>query len=291
MVKVKNVLVDPANHTRKSLAMPNKRFGGGGGRGRSAGAKKFNAAAACSVHSVYLIKAVGKNGLAKPCFQMCVLRTVFLTTYFDVQTQPVGEGHNGGGGGGGGHDVPAGADAAGAAAKAPKAAPSESPSEIPAAKVNASSVHRFFNNRVFRCVMKTVFLTTYFDVQTQPVVECPRDIGGGGGGGGLKELRGDDAAGAAAKAALAGNAAGAKSDNLGLTSSEDEEARPVRSIRTIRKLINIALDTDSSGSSTGNLASLLSEYSAARKQNSSSALKKLEATNSVPAEHCRPPVR
>ena len=177
-------------------------------------------------------------------------------------------------------------------------------------------------NRVFRCVMKTVFLTTYFDVQTQPVVECPRDIGGGGGGGGhdvsagadaagaaakaapaappapshtggdgLKELRGDDAAGAAAKAALAGNAAGAKSDNLGLTSSEDEEARPVRSIREIRKLINIALDTDSSGSSTGNLASLLSEHSAARKQNSSSTLKKLGATNSVPAEHCRPPVR
>ena len=200
MVKVKNVLVDPANHTRKSLAMPNKRFGGGGGRGRSAGAKKFNAAAACSVHSVYLIKAVGKNGLAKPCFQMCVLRTVFLTTYFDVQTQPVGEGHNGGGGGGGGHDVPAGADAAGAAAKsppaappapsvtgggghdvpagadaagaaakAPKAAPSESPSEIPAAKVIASSVHRFFNNSVFRCVMKIVFLTTYFDVLTQTV--------------------------------------------------------------------------------------------------------------------------
>ena len=91
----------------------------------------------------------------------------------------MGEGLNGGGGGGGGggHDVPAGADAAGAAAKAPKAAPSESPSEIPAAKVIASSVHRFFNNSVFRCVMKTVFLTTYFDVQTQPVVECPRDIG------------------------------------------------------------------------------------------------------------------
>ena len=83
----------------------------------------------------------------------------------------MGEGLNGGGGGGGGggHDVPAGADAAGAAAKAPKAAPSESPSEIPAAKVIASSVHRFFNNSVFRCVMKIVFLTTYFDVLTQTV--------------------------------------------------------------------------------------------------------------------------
>jgi hypothetical protein len=148
-------------------------------------------------------------------------------------------------------------------------------------------------NRVFRCVMKTVFLTTYFDVLTQTVGEGLDVLGvnDGGGGGGLEELDGDDAAGAAAKAALAGNAAGAKSDNLGLTSSEDEEARPVRSIREIRKLINIALDTDSSGSSTGNLASLLSEHSAARKQNSSSALKKLEATNSIPAEHCRPPVR
>ena len=83
----------------------------------------------------------------------------------------MGEGLNGGGGGGGGggHDVPAGADAAGAAAKAPTAAPSESPSEIPAAKVIASSVHRFFNNSVFRCVMKIVFLTTYFDVLTQTV--------------------------------------------------------------------------------------------------------------------------
>jgi len=72
-------------------------------------------------------------------------------------------------GGGGGLDELAGDDAAGAAAKATKAAPSESPSEIPAAKVNASSVHRFFNNSVFRCVMKTVFLTTYFDVLTQTV--------------------------------------------------------------------------------------------------------------------------
>jgi len=130
------------------------------------------------------------------------MKTVFLTTYFDVQTQPVVECPRdiGGGGGGGGHDVSAGADAAGAAAKAapaappapsdtgggglkelrgddaagaaakaPKAAPSESPSEIPAAKVIASSVHRFFNNSVFRCVMKIVFLTTYFDVLTQTV--------------------------------------------------------------------------------------------------------------------------
>ena len=226
MVKVKNVLVDPANHTRKSLTMPNKRFGGGGGRGRSAEAKKFNAAAACSVHSVYLIKAVGKNGLAKPCFQMCVLRTVFLTTYFDVQTQPVGEGLNGGGGGGGGggHDVPAGADAAGAAAKAPKAAPSESPSEIPAAKVIASSVHRFFNNRVFRCVMRTVFLTTYFDVQTQPVVECPRDIGGGGGGGGHDVSAGADAAGAAAKAAPAAPPAPSDTGGGGLKELRGDDA-------------------------------------------------------------------
>ena len=141
--------------------------------------------------------------------------------------------------------------------------------------------------------MKTVFLTTYFDVLTQTVGEGLDVLGvnDGGGGGGLEEMDGDDAAGAAAKAALAGNAAGAKSDNLGLTSSEDEEPRPVRSYRKIRNLIDMALDEDSSESSTGNLASLLSELSAARKQKQSSALKKLRATNSVPPEHCRPPVR
>jgi hypothetical protein len=147
-------------------------------------------------------------------------------------------------------------------------------------------------NRVFRCVMKTVFLKTYFDVLTQTVGEGLDVLGVKGGGGGRQQASaGADAAGAAAEAALPGNAAGAKSDELGLTSSEDEEPRPVRSYRKIRNLIDMALDEDSSESSTGNLASLLSELSAARKQKQSSALKKLEATNSVPAEHCRPPVR
>ena len=67
------------------------------------------------------------------------------------------------------------------------------------------------------CVLRTVFLTTYFDVLTQTVGKGLDVLGvnDGGGGGGLEELDGDDAAGAAAKAALAGNAAGAKSDNLG----------------------------------------------------------------------------
>ena len=147
-------------------------------------------------------------------------------------------------------------------------------------------------NRVFRCVLKTVFLTTYFDVLTQTVGEGLDVLGVNDGGGGRQQASaGADAAGAAAEAALPGNAAGAKSDELGLTSSEDEEPKPVRSYRKIRNLIDIALDADSSESSTGNLASLLSELSAARKQKQSSALKKLEATNSVPAEHCRPPVR
>ena len=83
------------------------------------------------------------------------MRTVFLTTYFDVRAQTVGKvlhvlEVNDGGGGGGGLEGPAGDDAAGTAAKASKAAP-------PAANVNAFSVHSSFNDAFQGCLSKPCF--------------------------------------------------------------------------------------------------------------------------------------